>query len=105
MQEEKVPEAEGDAPGDEETNEKGEEEEPEAEAVNVEDDEPGTWEETFKTYPDSKPYGEQVPLCDRLSSLLSCLDVMAYKLVWGPRHSLEFRVQIGCVHINSSHSI
>ncbi len=62
MQEEEVPEAEGDAPGDEEANEEVAEEEPEAEAVNVEDEEPEMWEETFKTYPDSKPYGEQVPL-------------------------------------------
>ncbi len=57
--EEEVPEAEGDAPGDEEANEEVAEEEPEAEAVNVEDEEPEMWEETFKTYPDSKPYGEQ----------------------------------------------
>ncbi|XP_064403614.1 neutral alpha-glucosidase AB-like [Halichondria panicea] len=57
VQEEEVPEAEGDAPGDEEANEEVAEEEPEAEAVNVEDEEPEMWEETFKTYPDSKPYG------------------------------------------------
>ena len=54
--------AEGEDPGNEEANEEQEavEPEPEPEATNNEDDEPGMWEETFKTHHDSKPYGEPI---------------------------------------------
>ncbi len=47
------PEAEGDDPGDLETNEDQEEQ-----TNDGEQEEEGMWEETFKTHYDSKPYGE-----------------------------------------------
>lgn len=47
-------ETEGDDPGTTEDIE----EKVEAANNDIEDDEPGMWEETFKTHTDSKPYGQ-----------------------------------------------
>ena len=48
---------------DEQDEEQNEEQDESKEEIRPEEEQPGLWEETFKTHHDSKPYGMSVTVC------------------------------------------